>query len=40
LFFTARIERALSHRARSASKKNGLPTPSPYSEAVHRSSKA
>jgi hypothetical protein len=28
LFFTARIERALSHRARSASKKNGLPASS------------
>ena len=28
LFFTARIERAHSYRARSASKKNGLPAPS------------
>ena len=30
LFFTARIERAHSYRARSASKKNGLPTPSSH----------
>ena len=34
MFFTARIERALSHRARSASKKNGLPTLSHPSEAA------
>ena len=32
LFFTARIGRALSHRARSASKKNGLPVPSHHSK--------
>jgi hypothetical protein len=32
LFFTARIGRAHSYRARSASKKNGLPTPSNPSE--------
>ena len=34
LFFTARIERAHSYRARSASKKNGLPAPSHSSEAA------
>ncbi len=34
LFFTARIERPLFHRGGSASKKNGLPTPSPHSEAA------
>jgi len=34
LFFTAHIERPLFHRGGSASKKNGLPTPSPHSEAA------
>ena len=38
LFFTAHIERALSHRARSASKKNGLPTPSHHSETARYAS--
>jgi len=38
LFFTARIERARLHRARSASKKNGLPAPSHDPNAVRRAS--
>ena len=40
LFFTARIERAQPHRARSASKKNGLPAPSPHSGNAGRTKKS
>ena len=34
MFFTARIERPPLYRGGSASKKNGLPAPSPHSEAA------